>query len=60
MEWVEDSTNTDTTITRNAIRKQLQSYTKAEIDAKFEQIMSTLPIATAAEVNDILNGEVSE
>jgi tRNA(Ile)-lysidine synthase len=32
MEWVEDSTNTDTTITRNAIRKQLQSYSKAEIE----------------------------
>ena len=32
MEWVNDSTNTDTTITRNAIRKQLQSYTKAEIE----------------------------
>lgn len=32
MEWVDDSTNTDTTITRNAIRKQLQSYTKAEIE----------------------------
>ena len=35
-------------------------YTKAEIDAKFEQIMSTLPIATADEVDNILNGEVSE
>lgn len=32
MEWVNDSTNTDTAITRNAIRKQLQSYTKAEIE----------------------------
>lgn len=32
MEWVNDSTNTDTTINRNAIRKQLQSYTKAEIE----------------------------
>jgi tRNA(Ile)-lysidine synthase len=32
IEWVDDSTNTDTTITRNAIRKQLQSYTKAEIE----------------------------
>lgn len=32
MEWVDDSTNTNTTITRNAIRKQLQSYTKAEIE----------------------------
>lgn len=32
MEWVDDSTNTDITITRNAIRKQLQSYTKAEIE----------------------------
>ena len=30
--WVNDSTNTDTTITRNAIRQQLQSYTKAEIE----------------------------
>ena len=35
-------------------------YTKAEIDAKFEQIMSILPIATADEVADILNGEVTE
>lgn len=32
MEWMDDSTNTDTAITRNAIRKQLQSYTKAEIE----------------------------
>jgi tRNA(Ile)-lysidine synthase len=31
MQWVNDSTNTDTTITRNAIRKQLQDYSKTEI-----------------------------
>lgn len=30
--WVNDSTNTDTTIQRNAIRKQLATYTKAEIE----------------------------
>lgn len=32
LSWVEDSTNTDTSILRNAIRAQLQSYTKAEIE----------------------------
>ena len=30
--WVNDSTNTDTTITRNAVRAQLANYTKAEIE----------------------------
>lgn len=30
--WVEDSTNTDTSYQRNAIRQQLTSYTKAEIE----------------------------
>lgn len=30
--WVTDSTNSDLTITRNAIRKQLKSYSKAEIE----------------------------
>ena len=30
--WVNDSTNTDTTITRNAVRAQLAHYTKAEIE----------------------------
>jgi hypothetical protein len=29
---VNDSTNTDTTISRNAIRQQLASYSKAEIE----------------------------
>ena len=32
LSWVNDSTNADTLITRNAIRQQLQSYTKAEIE----------------------------
>ena len=32
MDWVNDSTNSDTTIKRNAIREQLQSYSKAEIE----------------------------
>lgn len=32
IEWVNDSTNTDTTIIRNAIREQLQAYSKAEIE----------------------------
>lgn len=32
LKWVNDSTNTDTTITRNAIREQLSSYSKAEIE----------------------------
>ena len=30
--WVTDSTNSDTSITRNAVREQLRSYTKAEIE----------------------------
>jgi len=30
--WVTDSTNSDTTITRNAVREQLRTYTKAEIE----------------------------
>jgi tRNA(Ile)-lysidine synthase TilS/MesJ len=30
--WINDSTNTDTTITRNAVRAQLANYTKAEIE----------------------------
>ena len=30
--WVTDSTNSDTSITRNAIRMQLKSYSKAEIE----------------------------
>jgi tRNA(Ile)-lysidine synthase len=30
--WVEDSTNKDTAISRNAIREQLTSYSKAEIE----------------------------
>lgn len=30
--WVNDSTNSDTTIQRNAVRQQLASYTKAEIE----------------------------
>ena len=32
MNWVTDSTNSDTTITRNAIREQLKNYSKAEIE----------------------------
>ena len=32
LDWVNDSTNTDTTIQRNAIREQLASYSKAEIE----------------------------
>ena len=32
LSWVEDSTNKDTTITRNAVRQQLLSYSKAEIE----------------------------
>ena len=32
LSWVEDSTNKDTTITRNAVRQQLSSYSKAEIE----------------------------
>lgn len=30
--WINDSTNSDTTITRNAIRQQLASYSKSEIE----------------------------
>jgi len=30
--WVNDSTNADTSITRNAIRQQLRSYSKSEIE----------------------------
>ena len=30
--WVDDSTNTDTSIKRNAIREQLKQYSKAEIE----------------------------
>ena len=30
--WVTDSTNTDTTITRNAIREQLRTYSDTEIE----------------------------
>lgn len=30
--WVDDSTNSDTTIQRNAVRQQLATYTKAEIE----------------------------
>ena len=32
MKWVVDSTNSDTTIARNAIREQLKQYSKAEIE----------------------------
>ncbi len=32
LKWVTDSTNSDTSITRNAIREQLKNYTKAEIE----------------------------
>lgn len=32
LSWVNDSTNTDTTILRNAIRQQLATYSKAEIE----------------------------
>ena len=32
MAWVEDSSNTDTSIRRNAIRQELAGYTKAEIE----------------------------
>ena len=32
LEWVDDSTNTDRTIKRNAIREQLREYSKAEIE----------------------------
>ena len=30
--WVVDSTNSDTSITRNAIREQLKTYSKSEIE----------------------------
>ena len=30
--WVTDSTNSDTSITRNAVREQLRTYSKAEIE----------------------------
>lgn len=32
LDWVDDSTNTDISIQRNAIREQLRSYSKAEIE----------------------------
>ena len=32
LKWVNDSTNSDTSITRNAIREQLKRYSKAEIE----------------------------
>lgn len=32
IEWVTDSTNADTSITRNAIREQLKQYSKSEIE----------------------------
>lgn len=32
IDWVDDSTNTDISIKRNAIREQLKHYTKAEIE----------------------------
>ncbi len=32
LSWVTDSTNADLTIARNAVREQLRSYTKAEIE----------------------------
>lgn len=32
LEWITDSTNSDQTISRNAVREQLKSYTKAEIE----------------------------
>lgn len=32
IEWVEDSTNNDTNIKRNAVREQLKNYSKAEIE----------------------------
>lgn len=41
MDWVEDSTNTDTTYRRNAIRAELSTYSKAEIEhiARTAEIM---------------------
>lgn len=32
IEWVEDSTNSDTTYRRNAVREMMQNWTKAEIE----------------------------
>ena len=32
LQWMTDSTNADTTITRNAVREQLKAYSKAEIE----------------------------
>lgn len=32
IDWVNDSTNSDTTIKRNAVREQLKSYSKADIE----------------------------
>ena len=32
LDWVDDSTNSDTTIKRNAVREQLRSYSKSEIE----------------------------
>ena len=32
LDWVDDSTNSDTKIKRNAVREQLKSYSKAEIE----------------------------
>lgn len=32
IQWVEDSTNSDTSITRNAIREQLRQYSKSDIE----------------------------
>ena len=41
IDWVEDSTNSDTKYRRNAIREELKSYSKAEIEhiAKTAEIM---------------------
>ena len=41
MDWVEDSSNSDTKYRRNAIREELKSYSKAEIEhiAKTAEIM---------------------
>ena len=32
LEWIEDSTNSDTKIKRNAVREQLNNYSKADIE----------------------------
>ena len=32
LQWVNDSTNSDLTISRNAVREQLKNYSKAEIE----------------------------